>query len=280
MNQRDLILAWCTVTFEVLLCLLVYTRHLQRRLPFFTLYVTVFSVCSITVGLIYHFSGFRSVTSYYTYWMSEGVDTIARGFVVAELCWYRLREYRGIWTFARSSLILLAVLFLGHAALDAWGQPNRLVICSLTFERDINVASVIILISLLLIRTYYGLALEPLHREIAVGVCFVCIVEIVNNTVARNLLTGYLFPWFSTDHMYLWASLKSQVDRMFDLWGTVRVSAFMISMSIWCFALRKPLPAPAEGPVLLPAEVYREMSPAVNLRLRAFNDRLQEMLKP
>jgi hypothetical protein len=31
--------------------------------------------------------------------------------------------------------------------------------------------------------------------------------------------------------------------------------------------------------VLLPAEVYRELSPAVNLRLRAFNDRLMGLLK-
>ena len=37
---------------------------------------------------------------------------------------------------------------------------------------------------------------------------------------------------------------------------------------------------PAPEPDLLPAEVYGTLSPAVNLRLRAFNERLQEMLKP
>jgi hypothetical protein len=29
----------------------------------------------------------------------------------------------------------------------------------------------------------------------------------------------------------------------------------------------------------LPAEIYRELSPAINLRLSAFNDRLLELLK-
>ena len=280
MSQRELLLAWCTVTFEVLLCLLVYVRHLQRRLPFFTLYVTVFSACSIALGLIYHFFGFRSVASYYGYWINEGIDVIGRSLIVAELCWYRLREYRGIWAFTRGSLILLTALFLGHAALDAWGQPNRFFIYSLTFERDINVASVTILTCLLLIRNYYGLPLEPLYRLIAVGLCFYCIIDIVNSTAHLDLLTGYLFPWFSTDHMPLWPALRPQVERMQNLWGTVRVSAFMISMGIWCFALRKPLPAPPEGPVLLPAEVYQEISTTVNLRLRAFNERLLEMLKP
>ena len=60
----------------------------------------------------------------------------------------------------------------------------------------------------------------------------------------------------------------------------IRSSGFIVSVSIWCYALRKPLPAPAQEPDLLPAEVYGELSPAVNLRLRAFNDRLQEMLRP
>jgi hypothetical protein len=72
----------------------------------------------------------------------------------------------------------------------------------------------------------------------------------------------------------------SQVERANESWNTIRFSAFIISLSIWCYALRKPLPAPAQEPDLLPAEVYSTLSPAVNLRLRAFNDRLQEMLKP
>jgi hypothetical protein len=54
----------------------------------------------------------------------------------------------------------------------------------------------------------------------------------------------------------------------------------MFTMGIWCFALRKPLPAQTESPVLLPVEVYREMSPAINMRLATFNDRLVGLLKP
>jgi len=70
-----------------------------------------------------------------------------------------------------------------------------------------------------------------------------------------------------------------KIERVSEMWNLIRFSSFMVSMGIWCFALRKPLPAPAKEPVLLPAEVYRELSPALNLRLRAFNDRLQELLK-
>jgi hypothetical protein len=74
--------------------------------------------------------------------------------------------------------------------------------------------------------------------------------------------------------------MKDQVESANDLWNSIRTFGFISSISIWCYALRKPLPAPATEPVLLPAEVYRELSPLVNLRLRAFNERLLEILKP
>jgi hypothetical protein len=54
----------------------------------------------------------------------------------------------------------------------------------------------------------------------------------------------------------------------------------MTAMGIWCYALRKPIPERADAPELLPVEVYRELSPAINMRLATFNNRLVELLKP
>ena len=54
----------------------------------------------------------------------------------------------------------------------------------------------VILAVLLLIRKYYGLSLEPLQRAIAAGICFICAVDVIGNTILRNLFTGYLFSWF------------------------------------------------------------------------------------
>ena len=85
--------------------------------------------------------------------------------------------------------------------------------------------------------------------------------------------------WLFGRYTSSWPSLKPQVEGAIGLWASIHTSGEIISISIWCYALRKPLPAPAKDPVLLPAEVYRELSPAVNLRLRAFNDRLMGLLK-
>jgi hypothetical protein len=280
MTHREILLYLLTVGFEILLCALVYLRNLQQRLPFFTTHSTLLLMSTMGIALVYHRFGFRSTPSYNAYWITAGLIILARGFAIAELCRHELRAYRGVWALAWRILALLAVIFLGHAAADAWGQLDRFAIYGLTIERDVEMSSIVILLTMLLISRYYRLTLEPLHKWIAVGMSLVCVADIVNNTILRDAFTGPLSSWFHLAHSFSWAGMRSQVESANDLWNMIRTSGLIVSMSIWCYALRKPLPAPAKDPVLLPAEVYRELSPAVNLRLRAFNDRLLELLKP
>jgi hypothetical protein len=279
MTHLDLILSWLTLGFEAILFSLVYARGLQRRLPFFAAYATVL-ISSTLLMLVGHFwFGSQSIKFYYANWITVGIDVLARSLVVAELCRYELRAYRGIWALTWRALLVLAVFLLANATVDAWGQPNRIAIYGLVIERDVDISAVIILAALLLIRNHYGFSLDPLSKSIAVGVLFLCAVDTLNNTLLRDAFAQYLSFWFFTKYAPFWSEMKSEVERVNEMWNFIRFSSFMVSMSIWCFALRKPLPAPAREPVLLPAEVYRELSPALNLRLRAFNDRLQELLK-
>lgn len=280
MNHNELLLYWLTFGVEAVLCIFVFVRKVSRHLPIFATYAYVLLTGTVVLGLAYEYFGFRSTVLYYAYWTASLLDVIVRSFAIAELCRYGLREYRGIWTLVWRVLSALALLFLANGAQDAWGQPNRLAIYGLTLQRDVDIASIAIVAVLLLIRHYYGITLEALQKAVALGICFFCAVDVINNTILRNLYTGQLFFWFSIRHMALWPILKPQIERVNDLYGTIRLSALMISMGIWCFALRKPLPEPAEAPVLLPAGVYQELSPAINLRLRAFNDRILEVLKP
>jgi hypothetical protein len=280
MTHREILLYSSTLGLQVILCALAYARNLHRRLPFFTAYVTLLVTGTLGLQFAYLHFGFRSAGSYDAAWIVTGISVAAQGLAVAELCRYELRAYRGIWALAWRFLAVLAVLFLGNAAVDAWGQVGRIAIYGLTIERDIAISSIAIVLALLLIRNYYGLILEPLLMWIAVGILVVSIVDVMNNTVLKDTFTGPLVSWFLGRDASSWAGLRSRVENANDLWNTIRTSGFIISMCLWCYALRKPLPAPAKNPVLLPAEVYGELSPQVNLRLRAFNDRLLELLKP
>jgi hypothetical protein len=280
MNHLEIALSWSTTVFEIVLCGFVITRKIQRTLPFFATYAFVLLICTVGVWLTYQYSGFTSFASYYAYWGSILLNAAARSLAILELCRYGLRAYRGIWALVWRVLASLSILLLVRVAMDARGQPNGVAIYGATLDRDLALASIVILAVLLLIRNYYGLALEPLQRAIAAGICFICAVDVIGNTIFRQLYTGSLFSWFLTSQKSLWPALRPQIMRVDDIWSTVHLFAFMFTMGIWCFALRKPLPAQTESPVLLPVEVYREMSPAINMRLATFNDRLVGLLKP
>ncbi len=280
MNHLEIFLSWSTVSFEIAVCGFVFARKVQRTLPLFAAYACVLLACTIGVWLTYVFSGFDSLTSYYAYWSSVLLDGAARSLAIAELCRYGLRAYRGIWALVWRLLATLSALLLVHALIDTWGQPHGIAIYGTTLERDLDLASILIFAALFLIRKYYGIALAPLQRWIAAGICLLCTVDVIGNTILRNLLTGPLFSWFLESQRALWPALKPQIMRVYDLWSTVHLFSFMFSMAIWCYAMRKPVPAASESPTLLPTKVYREVSPAINLRLATVNTMLLELLEP
>ena len=280
MNHLQILLTSLTLGVETALCVFVFARRVQTALPFFAIYVSVLLAHTIGMWIVYQIFGFHSLVGYFCYWSSLLLNAGARSLAIAELCQYKLRMYHGIWGLVWRLLGGLSLLFLLHAAIDTWGQPNRLAIYSLTLDRDLDIASVAILAALLLVHNYYGLSLEPLQRTIAAGICLICAVDVVGDTILRSLFTGYLSPILTANSPPLWSSLQRQFERAEGIWSTIHLICFMAAMGIWCYALRKPIPARVEAPELLPAEVYRELSPAINLRLSAFNDRLMELLKP
>lgn len=280
MNHLETFLVWLTVAIETVLCVFVFARKTQRTLPFFAAYSATMLLGTISLWFVYERFGFSSLAAYFSYWILLPLNAGMRTLAIAELCRYKLRAYPGIWGLAWRLLGGVSILFFLHAAVDAWGKPNRLAIYSLTLDRDLNIVSVAILAALLLIHNYYGLSLEPLQRTIAAGICIVCAVDVVGDTIVGSLFTGYLFPFFTANPSSVGSAIIHFYARMNDLWTTIRLFSFMGAVGMWCYALRAPLPERTAAPILLPAEVYRELSPAINVRLNAFNSRLVELLKP
>ena len=180
----------------------------------------------------------------------------ARGLVVAEVCRSSLRAYRGIWALAWRLLSGIALLLLLNAVLEAYGKAYWIAPFILTAKRGLELAAAAILLSLLIISGYYRIRLEHMQRMIALGVGFYSTVQALNDSFMREWLAQYLH-W----------------------WNGIRLLSFQLALLIWLLALRKPLPDAAPAPALLPQRVYDELSPQVNYRLRALNQRLLEMLK-
>jgi hypothetical protein len=280
MNLLENILSWSTLVFLVILCAFIFVRKVYQVLPLFAIYCSLLLIGTVVVWSVYVISGINSHASYYAYWCSILLNATARSLAIVELCRYGLRAYQGIWALIWRILTILSIFLLTHAAMDAWGQPRRLAIYGMTIDRDLAFASIVVVAALLLLRNYYGIALEPLQRAVALGICTICAVDAIGNTILRNLFTTYLYSWYLTTQKALWPQMDSQVHYVRDMWSTIHLLFFMLSVGVWSFALRKPLAARQDKPVLLPTEVYRDLSPAINLRLASFNTRMVELLKP
>ena len=206
MNLFESILSWSSLSFIVVLCAFVFARKVHRILPLFAAYAYVLLFSVVVVWLIYRHFGFYSLTAYYSYWGSVLLNATARSFAIAELCRYGLRAYKGIWALVWRLLAALSILLVARTAFDAWGQPNRVAIYGTTIDRDLAFASIVVLAVLLLFRNYYGIALEPLQRAIATGICCICVVDVVVNTILKehfHRLSSFLFPEPTTNRFGL-----------------------------------------------------------------------------
>lgn len=271
MTHYELFLSTYIKGFDILLCILVFARHVQRRLPFFAVFATTILVTNLGTTFVFSYFGYRSWASYYASWIAIGATLLARSIAIAELCSDVLRPYRGIWGLTWRLLAALTAGFLLHAAIDAQGQAHWIQRYVLTLDRDIQIATAVILVALLLIGAYYHLPLDPLQKWLVAGFSLFCVIQFVNSTFFRDFFVEYISSG---------SSLSAQIDQMNNVWNTIYIGASSLCIGFWCFALRKPLPAREKAPVLLPQGLYQELSPEINLQLRSFNDRLMELLKP
>ena len=241
---------------ELMACILALRRGLLRTLPTFPAYLMLLVLRDIGVWWAYYTFGYTSVPSYFVYWVSQGVMLLARGVVIAEICWRSLRPYRGVWGLSWRLLIGVGLLLIANTTLNTLGRPYFLTPFVTTAERGLELAAVGTLVTLLGICRYYGIRMEPTLKMIALGLGLYSLVQVANNVPIQRWLI-----------------------HSFKSWATIRGASFQAALVIWCWALRKPLPAPRPAPLLLEQQVYDEMAPQVSHRLRQLNAKLEEMLK-
>ena len=247
---------------ELLLCALALRNGLFRRLRFFTLYVLLVAIYEVTWFGAIHALGYKSKGAFYFFWLAQAILLFARAVAIAELCQHILGPYRGVWALAKSILLGIALILLGYATIATLGRTSWITAFILTAGRGLELAAAVILLTLLFISAYYRIRLEPVVRLVALGLCFFSTVQMLNN----SFLVEWLVQYF-------------RLMRFFPLWDGIRTASFNVAVVIWCLAVWRPLSATAPGAILLPQQVYDELAPQVNYRLRMLNQRLLEMLK-
>ena len=237
-------------------CAYAFRRRLYLRLPLFTAYLTLLFLRDLAMWWFYLGPGYDSRAAFDSFWVTQGILLAARGAAIAEIAWRALHRYRGVWALGSLLLLGIALLLLVQAGFSALGNRSWIAPFVLTAERGLELAAVVILVTLFYLSRYYGIRMEPVQRIVALGLGIYSAAQVINNSFMREWLTRY-FSW----------------------WAHVRVISFFVALGIWWLALRKPLPAEQPKPVLLSQDVYDELAPQVSFRLRKLNDRLLEMLK-
>lgn len=248
---------WVTgISFEVLVCALALRRGLFRRLPFFTVYLLLLVTREAIWFAAYHLLDPSSPGLLALYWIMQAALLVARGAVVAEICWRLLAPYQGVWRICRSFLIVIAGILVATAAAAANRKGPEMDPVVLTAERGLELAVVGILVFALAFGRHYHLKFEAPIPLVALGLGLYSAIQVANNTFFQELYGWYLVVWSAIRHV-----------------------SFDLALVTWCVALWKPLPAPQPAPILLERGVYDGIAPQVNSRLRELNSRLSEMLK-
>jgi hypothetical protein len=224
-----------------------------RRLPFFTAYVCLNIAQSLLLYQIFRYYGDHSHIAFLVGWWSEAITLLARLLATVEILHLVLISYRGIWGLAWRLLAATSVVVLVCVGVASRGRP---VLALMRADRGYHLIFAVALISCLVLIRYYFIHVETVYKVLLVGFCFYSCVKILLNTILYDFL------------------YQQQHSPYAFIWQIVVVSPYLIVVLFWSVALVHPLPETRKQQVVLPASVYRRISPEINLRLQAINQQL------
>ena len=242
-----------TAIVSLALLMFLVVRKNYRAYPAFSLYILLNLILGVIVFFFYRRWGFTSRASWYFTWTLQGVAIGARAIAVAEICKHFLSRYPGVWGLAKRVLLVVAGLVLLYSGLAARHQWQSAV-PSADRALEFSIAAVVVILFLFV--RYYEIEVESTDRSLAIGFFLYSCFNGVNDTILERYL-----------HQY---------DVVWTLLATL---AFLASLFLWSWALRKTHVEMAAEKVLLPAAVYQSFAPQINLRLRSLNDQLGKIWK-
>jgi len=253
LSQTQQILWAVNIVAGVLLLVLLVVRKNYRAYPAFSIYLLLNLIVGSLAFLVYNRLGFFSNPSWRIAWGMQALVLCARGLAVMEICKHLLSHYRGVWALAWRILLGCASLVLLYAGL-ASRHGLKFVLPKASSALELAVAAVIVATFVFL--RYYEVEAKREDRSLALGLCLYSCFSVLNNTVLER------FP-----------------DSYVPLWNFLGMLAFLASMLLWTWALRKPQTERRLKETLLPSGVYQTLAPQFNLRLRLLNEQLAQFWK-
>lgn len=248
-----------SVAVQVLVCALLFWKGNFRRLPLFTAYVASNICQAVAVYLIYIKFGSSTRPVGIIAWSLQCIPQLLRIAATTEIIRLILKTFRGIWGLAWRVLgTAFAVVFF----FAVMGSGRDLAWAIAAADRGFHLAFGVALVACLLLVRYYSIPVPSAYKALLGGFCFYSCTSVLANTIGTTLY------------------LRGHGDFRVG-WQLLTMGAFVVVLTVWGLALWKPLPQPVKQFYLPEAErTYWEISPRINERLRALNERLDNFWNP
>jgi len=212
------IVLWLSASIlELILCVLVFRRRWNRRLPFFSAYLMVLAVREAFIFCVYRTAGYTSKFAFTSAWIAQAVLLVGRGLSIGELAWITSRPYPGFRIVTKWGLALAACILLLRAAIVSIASNSRLPYFVLTLEADLEITAAVVLVLLLALASRYEAYLPASEKLVAAGLLTYSLVQVVNNSISDRWLQSYFLGW-----------------------NIVRATSFHVALFLWLIALAKP----------------------------------------
>jgi hypothetical protein len=230
-----------------LVVLLLYRKN-YRVFPFIFSYGLLNLVQGFAIIEFYRIWGFRSATAKELAWGTQGLVTFARAMAVAEICYRILAKYSGIWQLAWRLLVAAATAIVLYALLVARANWASGI---LNMDRGLELAMATVIVLLFLFARYYEVDVEATVLTLAIGFFLFSCFRVLDDTIFEHWFLGYR-----------------------EFWNRLGLLAFLASLMLWTWALRRTLPMTGEEPAMLSPSLYQTLSPEINSRLKTLNENL------
>lgn len=233
-----------------LVVLLVYRKN-HRFFPFIFSYALLNLVQGFAFIEFYRIWEFGSATAFRLAWGTQGLVTFARALAVAEICHRILARYSGIWQLAWRLLLAVATAISLYAFTVARGDLRFGI---LNMDRGLELAIATVIVLLFLFARHYEVDVEAAVRTLAVGFFLFSCFRVLDDTIFENWLHRYT-----------------------ELWNRLGMLAFLASLLLWSWALRRTQPRVTCEPEMLPEGLYHTLAPEINYRLKTLNEQLGQL---
>lgn len=242
----------CALALQVGVLSIMIAKRQHKEFPIIFSYILIGLLQSPVLFLVYLVKGYESWPAYWTAWISQGIVVIFRWGAVCELCYTILGQFRGIWGLAWRVLTVFGALALLTALVLGRHDLKSLIS---TFDLGLQLSIATVMAVFFLFARYYQVEVQTSLRSIGIAFCLYSCFRSLNDTVLQTLWRNYANTWTVLDEVTFAATLV------------------LIGSAVYVLA-----PQPKRKIVLLPQTSYAQFAPQVSERLRALNERLDQLL--